>query len=61
MAQKEDKRQTQLQFTPTPELRRVLEAEAKERGLSLSAFIRTNLLNVFHDEVEELIKQKAGS
>ncbi len=55
------KRRTQLQFTPTPELRLVIENEANEIGLSVSAYIRTKLLDVFHDQVEvEKLKQKSN-
>ncbi|MCP4288695.1 MAG: hypothetical protein GY792_30445 [Gammaproteobacteria bacterium] len=57
----ETKRRTQLQFTPTPELRQVIEDEAKEIGLSVSAYIRTKLLDVFHDQVEKLKQKSNGS
>ena len=54
-------RKNQMQFTPTPELRQIIEARAEEEGLSVSAFLRTTLLDVFRDNVEQLKAQRVKS
>ncbi len=59
---KATKRKAQMQFTPTAELRQIIEAEAEERSLSVSAIIRTKMLKVYNDKIKafKAQQQKTG-
>ena len=44
-------KRSQINFTPTSELRQVIEEEAKRKGLAVSSFIRTKLLDVVKEQI----------
>jgi len=54
MGKEKTRRKTQIQFTPAPELRQVIVAEARARGLSISALVRTTLLDAFREQIQML-------
>jgi hypothetical protein len=56
----EVKRKPQMQFTPTAELRQVIEAEAAHMGLAVSAFLRAKLLDLFREQIEQIKQQQSN-
>lgn len=46
-------RQKPMQFTPTPSLRKLIEAKAKESGLHVSSFLRMALTEMFGNELDD--------